>query len=70
MPGATRTAVAADGTEVYVKAKLVSAVQFLDGSPVIEALEEIKSQVARVLEAFKLDFERAPTRRGAHDSPL
>ncbi len=58
IPGAIRTAVTADGTEVYIKAVLLSAVQFRDGTPVIETLEEIKSQIARVLETFKPDFQQ------------
>ena len=62
MPGAIRRTVASDGTEMYVKAVLTTQIQFLDGTPIIETLEEIKSQVARVLEAFKPDFERVPTR--------
>jgi len=41
--------------------------QFSDGTPVIEALERIKSEVARLLEAFKPDFERP--RRGAQGAP-
>jgi hypothetical protein len=56
---------------VYVKAMLATRIQFSDGSPVIETLEEIKSQVARVLETFKPDFERRPTPAGGgtHNSP-
>jgi len=58
MPGAIRSAVTTDGTEVYVKAMLATRIQFADGTPVIETLEEIKSQVARVLETFKPEFEQ------------
>jgi hypothetical protein len=57
MPGAVRSAVTTDGTEVYVKAMLTTRVQFTDGTPVIETLEELKSEVARVLEAFEPDFQ-------------
>ena len=42
-----------------MKAMLTTAIQFSDGTPVIETLEIIKSKVARVLEAFKPHFERA-----------
>jgi hypothetical protein len=59
MPGAIHSAITADGTEVYVKAVLSSSIQFLDGTPIIETLEVIKSEVARAFEAFKPDFERA-----------
>jgi hypothetical protein len=58
MPGAIRSAVTSDGAEVYVKAMLSTTIQFADGTPVIETLEEIKSQVAHVLETFKPDFQR------------
>jgi hypothetical protein len=57
MPGAIRSAVTSDGTEVYVKAVLTSAIQFTDGTPVIETLEKIKTEVARTLEAFKPEFK-------------
>jgi hypothetical protein len=67
MPGAIRSTVTADGSEVYVKAVLTTSIQFPDGTPVIETLEEIKSQVARVLQAFKPDFERADG--DAQDAP-
>jgi hypothetical protein len=58
IPGAIRLTIRADGVEVYVKAILSTSIQFTDGTPVIQTLQEIKSQVARVLEAFKPDFER------------
>jgi len=66
MSGAIRRAVTSDGTEVYVKVALTTAIQLTDGTPVIETLEEIKSEVARVLQTFKPDFERIG---GAHGAP-
>jgi hypothetical protein len=67
MPGAVRSAVMSNGTEVYVKAMLRTCIQFADGTPVIETLEILKSEVARVLEAFKPDFEGAQVAR--HETP-
>ncbi|MDQ6867933.1 MAG: hypothetical protein M3178_05865 [Pseudomonadota bacterium] len=67
MPGAVHSTVMSDGTEVYVKAMLTTSIQFPDGTPVIETLEILKSEVARVLEAFKPDFERA--QGGLHNTP-
>jgi hypothetical protein len=57
LPGAVRSAITSDGTEVYVKAVLTSTIQFTDGTPVIETLEKIKTEVAATLEAFKPEFE-------------
>lgn len=57
LPGPIRRTVASDGTEMYVKAVLTTQIQFPDGTPIIETLEEIKSQVTRVLETFKPEFE-------------
>jgi hypothetical protein len=57
MPGAIRSAVTSAGTEVYVKAALTTAIELTDGTPVIETLEEIKSEIARLLQTFKPDFE-------------
>jgi len=68
MPGAVRSAVTADGTEVYVKALLTTSIQLRDGTPIIETLEKVKLKVAETLEAFKPEFERA-SRRGAHGAP-
>ena len=56
MPGAIHTTVTADGTEVYVKLLLGTALQFADGSRVIEPLEEIMTQVALTLERFRPEF--------------
>ena len=58
MPGAIYAKVERDGTEVYVKLRLGTAVQFADdGSPVIQPLEEILTRVARTLEQFRPDFK-------------
>jgi hypothetical protein len=68
MPGAIRTAVTSDGTEVYVKAVLAITLQFDDGAPVIETLETIKVEVARVLQTFQADFERAKDMGGENSA--
>jgi hypothetical protein len=41
---------------VDVKVYVTSAVQFADGTPIIETLEEIKREVANTLVAFKPEF--------------
>jgi len=56
MPGEIRVVETSDGTPAYVKLRLGTALQSADNSPVIQPLEEILTQVARVLERFKLDF--------------
>ena len=45
------------GAEVHVQTNLTLEVQFSDGTPVVQSLEEIKTQVAATLEAFKADFK-------------
>lgn len=57
MPGAIRSAVTADGTEMYVKLQLATSIQFADGAPVVEPLDVIKFQVAETLKAFKPEFQ-------------
>jgi Holliday junction resolvasome RuvABC endonuclease subunit len=57
MPGAIYSVKTFDGTDVYVKARLASTIQFTDGTPIIERLEEIKSEIAHVLEKFKPEFQ-------------
>jgi len=57
MPGPTRPVVTRDGTEAYVKFKLGTNLQFADGSPVMQPLEEILTKVADTLEQFRSDFK-------------
>ena len=45
------------GRKVYMKINLVLRVQFTDGTPVVETLQEIKSQVTRMLEVFQPEFQ-------------
>jgi hypothetical protein len=56
MPGAIQVVETSDGTPAYVKLRLGTELQFADGSPVIQPLEEILTQVARTLAQFKPDF--------------
>ena len=57
MPGTVRRTHKPTGEEVYVKFRLTTSVQFRDGTPVIETLEVIETQVAQTLEAFKTEFK-------------
>jgi len=41
---------------VKVKVHLAASIAFADGTPVIETLEEIKSEVANTLQHFKPEF--------------
>ena len=53
LPGAIRTTTTRDGTQVYVKLRLGTALRFADSSDVLQSLEEILRQVAGKLEEFK-----------------
>ena len=44
------------GRDVDVKVHIFGEIAFADGSPVIETIEEVKTQVANALVAFKPDF--------------
>jgi hypothetical protein len=44
------------GANVDVKIHFAGNIQLADGTPIIETLEEIKSQIANTLAAFKPDF--------------
>jgi hypothetical protein len=57
MPGAIHATVNRDGTQVHVKLRLGTTLQFADdGSPVIQPLEEISTHVAGTLQQFRPDF--------------
>jgi hypothetical protein len=67
LPGVVRTIVTA-ADEVYVKIHLTTALQFGDGSPVIEPLARILEEVARTLEMFRSDFQMSAMGAGASQS--
>lgn len=54
-PGSTEAILA--GQTVDVKGDVSVRIVFRDGTPVVETLEQLQSEVAQVLDAFKPDFE-------------
>ena len=52
-PGAVRQTQDATGQKVYVQFQIGLFVAFPDGTPVVQTLEELKTNVADTLEAFK-----------------
>jgi hypothetical protein len=53
-PGSTEAILA--GQPVDVRADILIRITFTDGTPVIDGLEQLQSQVARTLDAFKPEF--------------
>jgi hypothetical protein len=58
LPGSITSAIdPITGKEVYVQVDLTLEIQFSDGTPVVETLKEIQTQVAIAVDAFQPDFQ-------------
>jgi hypothetical protein len=46
-----------NGEEVYVKFRVTTALQFLDGTPILETLERVLAEVAQTIQSFESEFQ-------------
>lgn len=55
--GTIKTAVRPDGTEMHMQLSLTTDIRLDDGTPILQALDNLASQVAETLDALKPEFK-------------